>query len=57
MLGQDDGLGSCRSALSGPAAVPRRSAALRASSATTSGLVDPTDRAALIPASTSARSR
>src|SRR5262245_41223768 len=42
---------------SGPAAAPRRWAALRASSATTSELVDPTDNAALIPASTSARSR
>ena len=38
-------------------AAPRRSAALRASNATTSGLVEPTDSAALIPASTSARSR
>src|SRR5829696_3037328 len=45
-------------AWSGPvAAASRRSAALRASTATTSGLVDPTDSAALMPASTSARSR
>ena len=37
--------------------VPRCSAALRASRATTSGLIDPTDSAAVIPASTSAWSR